>query len=387
MRIMMVAGEASGDLHGSHLARAILSQNPKARIFGMGGQLMADAGVDVVHDVTRQSVIGFTEAVLNVRPLKRILDNLSLLLEEENPAVFVAIDFPSFNLKLATKARTLGIPVVYYFSPTAWAWGAKRAELVANAGINVCSVFPFEAEFYRNAGANVIYVGHPLLDIVPTHLGKETARKQLSLDADRPVLALLPGSRTQELRRLMRPMVSAFKRLQAEIPQLQGVVPVAHTASIEALKDVVDDAPIRLVEGMTHQAMVAADAAVVASGTATLEAAILGTPQVVVYRLSGVSYRIVKRLIKIDHASLPNIVAGREIVKELFQDDVNGHEIADAVRPFLVDPAAREHVRAEYAEVVRRLGSSGAVERAAKVVLAAATGDPVDPAEYELREA
>lgn len=281
----------------------------------------------------------------------------------------------------------LGIPVVYYFSPSTWAWGAKRAELVANAGINVCSVFPFEAEVYRQAGANVIYVGHPLLDIVRTDMDKEEARRRLGLPLDRPVLGLLPGSRTQEIRRLLRPMVGAFEQLQSEFPDLIGVLPAAHTTPVSSLQELIGDAPIHIVEGQTHAALVASDTAVIASGTATLEAAILGTPQVVVYKLSTMSYSIAKRIVRIDHVSLPNIVAGREVVKELLQDAVTAGGIADAVRPLLSDGEARRRMQADYEEVVRRLGSSGAVERAARVVLAAAEEELVDPEKYALQEA
>ena len=384
---MIVAGEASGDLHGSHLVRQILRLRPGVRFFGVGGRLMAEAGVDILHDVTRQSVIGFTEALKSVRPLRRVQEQLALLLEEERPDVFVPIDFPSFNLKLAAKARMLRIPVVYYFSPSTWAWGAKRAELVANAGMNVCSVFPFEAEVYRKAGANVIYVGHPLLDIVKTALETEKARELLGLPSGGPVLALLPGSRTQEIRRLLRPMVSAFELLRAEMPDLVGVVPAAHTTPVSSLEELIGDAPIHIVEGQTHAALRAADAAVITSGTATLEAAILGTPQVMVYKLSSVSYGIAKRLVRIRHVALPNIVAGKEIVKELLQEAVTPQAIADAVRPLFHDAEAVRRMRQDYADVVRRLGRQGAVERAAKVVLAAAEQELVDPEKYALREA
>ena len=384
---MIVAGEASGDLHGSHLVRQILRLRPGVRFFGVGGRLMAEAGVDILHDVTRQSVIGFTEALKSVRPLRRVQEQLALLLEEERPDVFVPIDFPSFNLKLAAKARMLRIPVVYYFSPSTWAWGAKRADLVANAGMNVCSVFPFEAEVYRKAGANVIYVGHPLLDIVKTDLETEKARELLGLPSGGPVLALLPGSRTQEIRRLLRPMVSAFELLRAEMPDLVGVVPAAHTTPVSSLEELIGDAPIHIVEGQTHAALRAADAAVITSGTATLEAAILGTPQVMVYKLSSVSYGIAKRLVRIRHVALPNIVAGKEIVKELLQEAVTPQAIADAVRPLFHDAEAVRRMRQDYADVVRRLGRQGAVERAAKVVLAAAEQELVDPEKYALREA
>ena len=384
---MIVAGEASGDLHGSHLVRQILRLRPGVRFFGVGGRLMAEAGVDILHDVTRQSVIGFTEALKSVRPLRRVQEQLALLLEEERPDVFVPIDFPSFNLKLAAKARMLRIPVVYYFSPSTWAWGAKRAELVANAGMNVCSVFPFEAEVYRKAGANVIYVGHPLLDIVKTALETEKARELLGLPSGGPVLALLPGSRTQEIRRLLRPMVSAFELLRAEMPDLVGVVPAAHTTPVSSLEELIGDAPIHIVEGQTHAALRAADAAVITSGTATLEAAILGTPQVMVYKLSSVSYGIAKRLVRIRHVALPNIVAGKEIVKELLQEAVTPQAIADAVRPLFLDAEAGRRMRQDYADLVRRLGRQGAVERAAKVVLAAAEQELVDPEKYALREA
>lgn len=386
MRIMMVAGEASGDLHGSHLAREILKLNPAARIFGMGGRLMAEAGVDVLYDATRRSAVGFTEALKHIRPFMRVLNHFALLLEEEDPKVYVAIDFPTVNMKLVARARALGIPVVYYFSPAAWAWGERRARVLAELGVTICSVFPFEADFYRKAGAQVVYVGHPLVDLAQRKMDKAQARRALGLDPDRPVLGLLPGSRLQELRRHVKPMADAFRRLSETIPGLQAVIPVAPSVSAGTVKELLQGAPISLVEGRTHEVLSAADAAVVASGTATLEAAIIGTPQVVVYRLSGLSYRLARRMIRIPYASQPNIVAGREVVRELFQDDVNGRTIAESVAPFFTDPTAVQRIQADYAEIVRQLGRHGAAARAARIVLDAAAGQPIDPAKYERQE-
>lgn len=378
MRIMLSAGEASGDLHGAHLARELRRQAGDAvELSGMGGPLMAEAGVRLHYDPTRLSVVGFIEVIRHLGLMKRILRLLTEAMRRERIDVLVVIDLPTFNMQLAAAARRLGIPVVYYFSPTAWAWGRKRARRIAESGASVCAVLPVEAEVYREAGAHVVYVGHPLLDIVKVDPEPDEVRRRLGLDPSRPVVALLPGSRRQELERLVPVMREAWDRLKERRPELQAVLPLSHTVAREQLGEGWDQAGVRVVERRAHDALAASDAAIVASGTATLEAAIIGTPQVVVYRLSWLTYRLAKRLVRIRHIALPNIVAGREIVPELIQDDATGPNIADRVERLLDDAATREAVKQGYAEVVRRLGGPGAIARAAAAVLAIGRGEPV----------
>lgn len=371
MRIMLSAGEASGDLHGSHLAQALAELSPGSRLSGMGGERMAAAGVRILYDPTAHSPIGFTEALKSVQVLRRILARLGEVMERQRPDVLVVIDFPTFNLRLAEIAHVKGIPVVYYFSPAVWAWGKGRAARVARTAAAVCSVFPFEADAYRQAGANVTFVGHPLVDIVRCALDAESARKSVGLDPDRPVLALLPGSRRQEIRSLLPVMAKAARQLQREVPGLQVAVPVAPTVSEQGVKEALATVGIEAVvaPGRVHEALRSADAAAVASGTATLEAALLGTPEVVIYRVSTPTYLLARTLVKIPHVALPNIVAGRLVVQELLQTDATAEKLAAALSPLLRDPAAREAMRRDLADVVSRLGEPGAVDRTARIVL------------------
>lgn len=376
MRIMISAGEASGDMHGAHLVRAVQEFAPAARFFGMGGPLLSEAGVATFFDPTQDGVLGFAESLRHYRVLRRVLSELEHQLDQERPDVVVAVDFPGFNMRLADAARRRGIPVVYYFSPSAWAWGAKRAQRVAASGALVCAVFPFEAEFYRKAGARVSYVGHPLLDLVKPSAPKQVLQSEWGLAGDAPIVALLPGSREQELRRLLPDMLAALAALRRDDPRLRALLPAAHTVPDELLASLLHGADVMVVRGRAHDVLSVADVAAVTSGTATLEAAILGTPQVALYRLSGITYHIAKRLVKIDYVALPNIVAGRGIITELIQHEVSGERIAAEMRRFLSEPGAQTQLRQDYAELVRQLGSAGAIRRAAQTVLREARGEP-----------
>lgn len=377
MRVMLSAGEASGDFHGAHLAQALRQQEPAVELSGMGGPLMAEAGVRLHFDPTQVSAVGFTEAVAQLRQMRRVLALLTDAMRREAIDVLVAIDLPAFNMRLVEAARRLGIPAVYYFSPSAWAWGKGRARRVARSGAHVCAVFPFEADVYREAGANVTFVGHPLLDTVRIDATQAEIRQQLNLEPTLPVLALLPGSRNQELERLLPPMGEALTLVRAEYPQVQAILPRSHTVKHAQLGDFAVAHNIRVIEDGAHQALAAADAAVIASGTATLEAAMIGTPQIVIYKTSALTYQIAKRLIRIPHISLPNIVAQRTVVPELLQDAANGPNIARHLLKLLNDRDERSNMQSAYQSIVERLGGSGAVTRVAKVVLAMGRGEPL----------
>lgn len=374
VKIMMVAGEASGDMHGAHLARALWERESNLHIFGMGGTLMEGAGVRLLYNPTSVSVMGFVEALKGVQFFRRLLARFEQVLDEDAPDALVLIDFPEFNMRLGAAAHRRGIPVVYYFSPSAWAWRRGRAKTVAEHATTVCAVFPFEAEVYEEAGANVEYVGHPLIDIVRTDLTREQARTEFGCSKKGPVFALLPGSRKQEMDQHLQPLAGAVRRIREVKPEADFLLPLAPSVDRERVEEKLGSREgVRIVEGRAYDVLTAADGALAASGTVTLEAALLGTPIVVFYRTSSTTYWIAKRFYKRPHIGLPNIIAEREIVKELLQDDANPKALAEAALD-LLRPERREKILEGYAEVRQRLGGAGAIGRAADAVLRAAKG-------------
>jgi len=368
---MILAGEASGDMHGANLARALQELNPQVQLLGMGSSLMAAAGVELAFDVTELSTVGFAEAIKSIKTLKRILQQLGDLMDQEKPDVIVLIDYPGFNMEVAKAAKARGIPLVYYFSPTAWAWGRGRAKKVASLVTRVASVLPFEADVYREAGADVEFVGHPLLDIVKPKLSKEEFYQQWNLDSQKPIVGLLPGSRRQEIKSLLPILLETAKRIKEKIPQTQFLLPLAHTVDRREIEAQIREKGLEIIviEGQTYELMTVSDIIVVASGTATLEAACLGTPMIIVYQVSFSTWLLGKILIKVPYIGMPNIIAGKEIAPEFIQYDAQPEQISSRVIDFLEHPEKLELVRAELQEVRKRLGGEGAVKRTAQLVL------------------
>lgn len=398
---MLVAGEASGDMHGAALARALKEASPSVRLYGLGGPHMRRAGVRILFDPTRLGSIGWSESLRQYPVLKRLFVRVCRVLERTTPDCLVLIDYPGFNMRLAEVAHQLGIPAVYYFSPTAWAYGRDRARRVARSVTKVCSVFPFEAEVYREAGADVEYVGHPLVDLVaaarrdPDELSRQRARLGLPPKAARegdggqdaapsasssPVIAMLPGSREQEIRTLLPVMLAAAQAFLREVPGTVFLLPLAENLAGSPVGQLVEERvassglPVRLLVGESLLALQLSDQAWIASGTATLEAALVGVPQVLLYRVSTSTYWIGRMLIRIPYIGLPNIVAQRRIVPELLQGEATSQRLlAEALRLFR-SPEAREAQRRGYEEVRERLGEPGVLARAARVVLQVAGG-------------
>jgi lipid-A-disaccharide synthase len=376
--IMLSAGEASGDLHGSMLCRALTDLRPGVRLSGMGGARMAAAGMEVIADPTRQAVVGVNEALGRVPELYRAYRSLVRRLRDERPHALVLIDFPEFNLYLARQARRAGVPVVYFIPPQLWAWRRGRIRQMARRVSRVLAVLPFERELYERAGIAVDFVGHPLLDVLPLDLGREEARRRLGLDPSEAVVGLLPGSRREEVARLLPAMRTAARRLAsggAVRRFVLGLAPTVDRAVIEAFSGQPDAAGaprVDVVEGQTYEVMAAADVLLVASGTATLEAALLGVPMVVCYRVSRITEAVVRLLVRVPWASLPNIVAGRPVVPEIFQDDVSGDRLAAEALRLLDDPVAATAQRAAFKDLRARLGEPGVARRAAAAVIDAA---------------
>jgi len=372
--IMLVAGEASGDLHGAGLCRALRGLDPGWRLFGMGGAGMAAAGMDLLVDATANAVVGWSEALGQVPRLYRAYRGLrSALRGAERPAVLVLIDFPEFNLRLARAARRAGVPVVYFIPPQVWAWRGGRVKTIRRFVSLVLAVFPFETPLYRRAGVPVEFVGHPLLDQLEAVPTREEARRGLGIEDRTPVIGLLPGSRRQEIVRLLPAMRDAAAQVLAAVPGTRFLLGLAPTIDRRlAVHHLRGGPPVEILGGQTHAVIRAADLLLATSGTVTLEAALLGTPMIVCYRLSAVSELIARLVLRVPWMSLANLTLGRAVVPELYRQTATGECLAREALQLLTDPGAREAQRAAFSELAGTLGEPGVGTRAARFVLAQA---------------
>lgn len=370
-KIMISVGEASGDLHGASVAKALLRQCPEAELFGMGGEKMRAAGVNIVYDIADLGVIGIVEVVKNLPRLFRLRDMLAELMDREKPDVLVIIDYPGFNVRLAKVAKAKGIPVVSYISPSAWAWGKGRAREVANIVERVAAIFPFEADVYREAGAKVTFVGHPLLDIVKPSMSRDEALSYFGIGPDEQAILLMPGSRRQEIAGLLPDMLRAAEMIAEREPSCRFFLPVASTIAREEIEAMLSQytCKVTLTADHTYDLMNISCAAIAASGTATLETSLLRVPTVIIYRVATLTYIIGRLVVKIPNIGLPNIIAGRKIVPELIQGDATPANIAKEALLLLADGETRKQVLADLDEVKAKLGQTGAVDRVAGVIL------------------
>jgi lipid-A-disaccharide synthase len=383
--IMVVAGEASGDLHGATLCRALRALAPERRLVGMGGDRMAAAGLERLADVTASAAIGGTEALGPIPALWSAWRGLrAALAGPARPAAVVLIDFPEFNLRLARVARRAGIPVVYFIPPQVWAWRPWRVRAIRERVSRVLAVFPFEAALYRSAGVPVEFVGHPVLDAVDGAPAREPARRRLGLGADELVVGILPGSRAQEIAHTLPVLRQVAARIAAARPGVRFVLAAAPSGA-GAAGPLRPDGPlsaelrrsvpaIHVVRGDTYAVMRAADLLLVTSGTATLEAALLGTPMVVCYRFSRLTEAWVRLLARVPWIALPNIVLGRAVVPELYQRTFTADRVTDAALGLLGAPAALEAQRSAFRELRSMLGEPGVGARAARAVLSLLAG-------------
>jgi lipid-A-disaccharide synthase len=379
--IMIVAGEASGDLHGAGLCTALRTLAPGTRVFGMGGERMRAAGAELLADVSRRAGVGGTEVVSSVPGLYRVFRRMRAALEREPPSVLVLIDFPEFNLRLARAARRAGVPVVYFVPPQIWVWRARRIRTIRRLVSLVLAVFPFERAFYREAGVPVEFVGHPLVDALASAPTRAEARRALGLADDALVVGLLPGSRHGEASRLLPPMTAATERLRARRPEARFVLAQAQTLDDALVQQAVAGAPaIHVVRDATYAVMRAADLLLVASGTATLEAALLGTPMVVCYRVSRASELMVRLLIRVPWINLVNLTLGRAVVPELrLRHELTVDRLVEEAQRLIESPAARQAQSAAFAELHGQLGEPGVMMRAARKILEGGLRPPSSP--------
>ena len=369
-KVMIVTGEASGDLHGAHLMEAVHRINPGNQFSGMGGEALKKAGMNLLYPNQSLSVVGITEVLLKLKAIRKTLHGLKQFLEREQPDLLILIDFPDFNLRLAKFAHRRGIPVLYYISPQVWAWRPGRVRLIARWVKKMVVFFPFEVPIYKAAGVDVECVGHPLLDVVKPSRSKEETAKQLGLDPAKPIVGLLPGSRSQELERLLPVLLDTARLLHQENPDLQFVIPLAPGLTKESVARWMNNAWVRvtLAEGQTYDVMNLSDLLIMASGTATLEAALLGKPMVIIYKVSPLSYWVGRALVRVKHIGLVNLVAGKGIAPELIQKDASPEKIAQEALRILNDPNVLQGMTEAMIQVRQNLGEPGAVERAACIV-------------------
>jgi lipid-A-disaccharide synthase len=370
--IMIVAGEASGDMHGGHLVRSLRQQVPDLLISGMGGAELEKQGVEILYDAAKMGVVGLSEVLAHLKDIRLAMRILEERLRSERPDLLILIDYPEFNLILAGKARKLGIPVFYYVSPQVWAWRSGRIRKIRKRVDRMAVILPFEEEFYSRHGMAVSFVGHPLMDGVVTSEPRKLFLQRHGIDPGATTIGLLPGSRQKEIASLLPTFLEAAKLLAGEVPQPIFLLPLAPTLSRSDLERhglAASSLDIRIISENRYDLMASCRAVMTASGTATLELAILGVPMAVCYRISPLTYFLGRRLIKVDFVSLVNLVAGRQVVPELLQENATPAAISAALRPVLCEPGKHAEVCRGLAEVRDKLGKPGASDRAARAAL------------------
>jgi lipid-A-disaccharide synthase len=361
--VLIIAGEASGDLHASGFANALSRIRPDLALTGVGGARMDAAGVTLLERSDRMAVMGFAEVIRQVPRHYALLSSLKRRLRSGRVALLVVIDYPGFNMKLASAAAATGVPVLYYITPQVWAWGAGRLAELARIVTRAATILPFEESLLRSHGINATFVGHPLLDRITEMPDRASARRTLGLNEHDAVLALFPGSRAQEIDRHLDAFVRTARLLEEERPGLRVVVSAAPTVTIDPAR-----CPYPRVPSASFTVLRAADAALCKSGTTTLEAAVAGCPLAVAYKTSAWTFAIARRLVKIPHIGLVNVVAGREVAREFVQDAVVPERIAQTLSPLLdVHDVTRTAMLASLAEVRSKLGTPGAADRVAAI--------------------
>ncbi len=370
-RILIVAGEASGDLHAASVVQELLRRAPHLIVEGIGGDRMREAGVRLHAHSSDLAVVGLAEVAVRLPALVRAYRSMTRLLRDTPPDLLMLVDFPDFNLLLARRAYRQQIPVLYFISPQVWAWRTGRVRSIARLVRRLLVIFPFEEAFYRERGVEALYVGHPLLDRLSPPPTMDDARRHLGLERAASVVGLLPGSRIGEITRHLPLLLRATRRLEGSQPDLRVIIAAADGIPLDLISSYLrqEVSSARVVQGRTHEVIAASDLILVASGTATLEAAIIGTPMVIVYRLAFISWLLGRLLIRVPYIGMANLVAGEPIAPELIQFQATPERIADEARRLLESPERRRRMQQRLREVRDRLGPPGAAARAAEAIL------------------
>jgi lipid-A-disaccharide synthase len=366
--VMIVAGEASGDMHGASLVREMLRIDPSLNFYGIGGNRMQDAGVKLLINATETAVVGLTEVISKFGTLFRIIRQVKKSLDEMKPELVILIDYPDFNLNfVAPAAKKRNIKIFYYISPQVWAWRKSRINKIKRLVDKMAVILPFEVDTYAAKGFAVDYVGHPLLDLVKPAYSKQESQKIFNLDESKTTIGLLPGSRQSEMAKLLPEMLRAAEILAQKIQNVQFILPLADTLEKKTVDDIVYGFTIKVkvISGQTYDAVSCCDLAIVASGTATLETALLGVPMIIIYKISPLSYFIGKLIVNVKNIGLANIIAGKTVVPELIQEDASGNRIAAEAMDILTDAERKQEMIKELAAIRSKLGDPGAARKTA----------------------
>ena len=369
--LLIITGEDSGDLYGGNLAREIKKLSPDIKISGVGGKYMRSASVDMFCDVSDISVVGFWEVIEKLGLIRRLYKQVVERLDSGNVKGVVLIDYPGFNLKIAEAAKERGIPVFYYISPQVWAWRKGRVKTIKRYVDKMMVILPFEKEFYQKEGVEVEFVGHPLFEVINPALNKEGICKELGIDSKQLILGILPGSRKKEIAYILPEILKASSLIKEKYPSVQFLLPLSQSIEEDYLKNFITSeySHINVAKGKNYDVMKVSDLLITKSGTSTLEAAIIGTPMIIVYKSSFFSYYLAKALVNVTYAGLPNLLAGKEVVPELLQYNMNAKNIAEKAIYFLEKKDRLKQMKEELKNIRYSLGEQGASKRTAEIIV------------------
>ena len=375
--LLIITGEDSGALYGGNLAREIKKLSPDINISGVGGKQMRSAGVDIFCDVSDISVVGFWEVIEKLGLIRRLYKQIIEKFDSGNVKGVVLIDYPGFNLKIAKAAKERGIPVFYYISPQVWAWRKRRVKTIKKYVDKMMVILPFEKEFYQREGVDVEFVGHPLLEVIASNSeaisssNKKEIYKEFGIDDRQIIIGILPGSRKKEIAYMLPEILKASSLIKGKYPSVQFLLPLSQSIEEDYLKNFItsDYSYIKIVKGKNYDVMKVSDLLITKSGTSTLEAAIIGTPMIIVYKTSITSYYLAKALVNVTYAGLPNLLAGKEAAPELLQHKMNAKNIAEKTIYFLEKKDGLEQMREEFKNIKYSLGEQGASKRTASIII------------------
>lgn len=365
--VMIIAGEASGDMHGAGLVREMLKIDPDLNFYGIGGKGLRDAGVKLMVNASEMAVVGLTEVFSKLGKFIKVMNLMKRSLDDIRPDLVILIDYAGFNLRIARAAHKRGIKVFYYISPQVWASRKGRIKLIKKFVDKMAVILPFEVDTYREKGFAVEYVGHPLLDLIAPNYSKTESQKKFNLSANKITIGLLPGSRISEVDKLLSEMLKAAAILAQRIPGVQFVLPLADTLEEKDIAGIISRTGVKvnIISGSTYEVISCTDLAIVASGTATLETALLGIPMIIVYRISPLTYFIGKMIVTVKNIGIVNIIAGNTIVPELIQNEATGIRIAEEALSILTNDERKREIIGQLAKIRAKLGKPGAAMRAA----------------------